>query len=201
MTVKFSFWLLQFNKVIPIGSQLEAFIIHLLWNIELPSVLLGDEMMESLQIGHLIGGAHETWGFVSLVVDDQLRLLEVHVLVSEHVQTVLLRGEVDTLHVQARRTKPWLQILTKAHCVSFKVIISLLKHQARKINNEVRQSKPFSKFKMLTGFVLQCVEKGWNNHGALRKAQKAIIGLLLRIYMVQEVLNALLHSSNNIAHF
>jgi len=45
-------------------------------------------------------------GHVALVVVDKLRLLEVEVLVGEHEQAVLLRGDVHALDVQALGAEP-----------------------------------------------------------------------------------------------
>jgi len=72
-----------------------------------------------------------------LVVKDELRLVEVKVLVGKHVKSILFRGQVHAFNVHTLWAKTWIMVTAHPHGLAFKVPVSLLKNQPREIYDEI----------------------------------------------------------------
>jgi len=65
---------------------------------------------------------------MSLVVEDQLWLVEVEVLVGKHVKSILFRSQVHTFNVHSLRAKTRIKVTAHPHGLTFKVPVSLLEN-------------------------------------------------------------------------
>jgi hypothetical protein len=65
---------------------------------------------------------------MSLVVEDQLWLVEVEVLVGKHVKSIFFRGQVHAFNVHSLRAKTWIKVTAHPHRLTFKVPVSLLEN-------------------------------------------------------------------------